>query len=385
MEHNHDLRCSDLRALVAERLPVGALVVDIEERIQWANIEIARLLGYEPSDLVGSNLTRLFETSPASESPDTGRSSPMVSANQQTTPVRARHKNGSTFAADIMATPIEYHGVELMSVTLWNATERRRMEQDFEAFHRQNNVINRLEAAQFLAGSILHDFNNILTAIHGHAERALEGSDRLEVRDALESVLQASGRATTLIARLSGTRRSDPVSAPKERVLTQFTSVAHEALGLLRGALPSRIRMEWFLHPSTPKVAATDTDLHQLVMNLGINAAEAMSAHGGLLRVTLEPESTSQRETSPRKYVKLCVSDTGHGMDAATLERAFEPFFSTKAREGSGGLGLSVVRQIVERLGGTISVETAPGKGTAFCVRLPVGTERISIDVAEAG
>jgi PAS domain S-box-containing protein len=375
MEQKQDAWCSDVRALVAERLPIGALVVDREERIQWANDELARLFGCAATELLGSSFSRRFEMRPVAEQTRDVSSGAAPQQRRAVTRVQAKHEDGSTFPCDMMTTQFDYHGVELTSVILWDATQQCRMEQERDAFQRQINVINRLEAAQFLAGSILHDFNNILTAIYGHAARALDASDGLEIRDALESVLQASGRATTLIARLRGTRRSEPVAEPKEGVLTQFVSVTHEALGLLRGALPSRIHMEWFLHPATPRIPAADTDLHQLVMNLGMNAAEAMSSQGGLLRVTLEPESSTVRENAPQRFAKLCVSDTGHGMDAATLERAFEPFFSTKAREGSGGLGLSVVRQIVERLGGTISVETAPGKGTAFCVRLPAGLE----------
>jgi PAS domain S-box-containing protein len=374
MEHHRNPQCHDIRVLVAEMLPLGALVVDSDERVQWANAEVARLLGYTQDELVGSHLLRLLDANSLSDSRRDVGSAEVTLGGRTFTRVQARRKDGSSILVDLTATPLDYQGIQLTCLAVRDATATNKMEVDYEAFHRQINVINRLEAAQFLTGSILHDFNNILTAIYGHAGRALEATESSEVRESLESVLQASGRATKLIARLRGPRRSDPACGPTAEDSTQFVTVTHEALGLLRGAIPQRIRMEWFLHPSTPTVPATETDLHQLVMNLGMNAAEAMSAQGGLLRVTLEPESAPNPDKSTA-YAKLCVSDTGHGMDSATLERAFEPFFSTKTREDSGGLGLSVVRQLVERLGGTISVETAPGRGTAFCVRLPANAD----------
>ncbi|MFH0997877.1 MAG: response regulator [Pseudomonadota bacterium] len=238
-----------------------------------------------------------------------------------------------------------------------------------------------------LAGGIAHDFNNILAAILGYTEltRSTMPQGTPEYRN-LEQVIKASSRARDLVQQILLFSRQDTAELKPVRV----SVIAKEALQLLRATLPSTIEIRQSLASSSEsRILADPSQIHQLLMNLGTNAAHAMREKGGILEVSLSdvnPESdafTHNPELKPGPYILLTVSDTGHGMDRSVMDRIFDPFFTTK-RSGEGtGMGLSVVHGIVKRHGGTLSVSSQVDKGTAFQLFFPK-TEDMKQDTPES-
>jgi len=254
-------------------------------------------------------------------------------------------------------------------------TERKRAEEEKVRLETQLRQAQKMEALGTLAGGIAHDFNNILAAMMGYTELALmDISSGLPNKERLEQILKSGLRAKNLIQQiLSFSRRSDP-----ERKPIQITPVIAETLKLLRATLPTTIEIVQEVDPGPDNVFADPTQIHQLLMNLGANAAHAMRDRGGVLKVGLKRFDldkkwvTANAELNPGAYTKLTVSDTGEGMDKNTLERIFEPFFTTKETGQGTGMGLAVTHGIVKAHGGAITVKSEPGKGSTFYVYLPL-------------
>ena len=252
--------------------------------------------------------------------------------------------------------------VEIME----DITERQRLEM-------QSRQAQKMEALGTLAGGIAHDFNNILSAIMGFSELCL---DEVEPGAALEEnlreVLHASRRARDLVRQILVFSRQGET----DRKPIQSGLVIKEALKLLRSILPSTIEIEIQVD-SRSLVLGDPTQIHQIIMNLGANAADAMEANGGVLVVSLkdihmdDPAVWGVR-LPPGTYQHLTVADTGDGIPPEHLDAIFEPYFSTKPEGKGTGLGLSVVHGIVHGLEGGIRVNSALEKGTMFDIFLPV-------------
>ena len=228
----------------------------------------------------------------------------------------------------------------------------------------------RLESLGVLAGGIAHDFNNLLTGILGNASLADASlSENDPVRPLLRSVVAASQRAAELTQQLLAYAGKGRVS----RESLDLCSLVRDLVPLVRSSIPSGVELRLDLAPTPIKADAGQ--IHQLVMNLIINAAEACGNTGtvvattGVEEVRSEAGSGLAHRLAPGTYACLKVRDTGCGMDEGTLGRIFEPFFSTKF--SGRGLGLAAARGIVHSHHGSIAVESAPGKGTTFTVRLP--------------
>jgi signal transduction histidine kinase len=235
----------------------------------------------------------------------------------------------------------------------------------------------RLESLGTLAGGIAHDFNNILGAILGFGEMAQQhaapGSD---MRRYIDRVMQAGARARVLVRRILDFSRSGVA----ERVPVHIQAVVEEALAMLRPTLPESIRIATRLDAGAAAVLGDGTQLHQVVMNLCTNAAQALGDAGTievvLERVSLDvPRPLLHGELAAGPHVRLVVSDTGAGMSPEVLQRAFDPFFTTKKLGEGTGLGLSMVHGIVTDLCGAIDIATEPGHGTRVTVWLPVSGE----------
>jgi len=235
----------------------------------------------------------------------------------------------------------------------------------------------RLESLGTLAGGIAHDFNNILGAILGFGEMAQQhaapGSD---MRRYIDRVMQAGARARVLVRRILDFSRSGVA----ERVPVHIQAVVEEALAMLRPTLQDGIRIDARLDAGTAAVLGDGTQLHQVVMNLCTNAAQALG-DAGAIEVVLERETLDaprpllHGELAPGHYVRLVVADTGAGMSPEVLQRAFDPFFTTKKLGEGTGLGLSMVHGIVTDLCGAIDIATEAGHGTRVTVWLPVSGE----------
>ena len=246
-------------------------------------------------------------------------------------------------------------------------TERKKIEEQFRQ-------AQKMEAVGTLAGGIAHDFNNILGAINGYTELAkMEGSANAEITEYLEAVLLASRRATDLVRRILTFSRHQET----QRMVIHLGPVVSEVLQLLRATIPAPIEFESSLTEEAPAVLADASQVHQVLMNLGTNAAYAMRDRPGRFTVKLENVRIDDDMVAtipglrPGCYARLTVSDTGHGMNAAIRSRIFEPFFTTKPPGKGTGLGLSVVHGIMQNHDGVVTVYSHPGEGTTFHLYFP--------------
>jgi len=253
-------------------------------------------------------------------------------------------------------------------------TKQKTGEEQKARLETQLRQAQRMEAIGTLAGGIAHDFNNILSAIMGYTELAIdEVPEGSLLEDNLQQIFQGGKRAADLVRQiLTFSRQGD-----EERSPVQVAPLVKEALKLLRSSLPTTIELRAHIKTGLHDVLAEPTQIHQITMNLCTNAAHAMRKDGGILEVDLrqveiDADAVGQfTDITPGTYLIFTVSDTGHGMSPETLERIFEPYFTTKEKGEGTGMGLSVVHGIVRTYGGTIRAYSEPGKGTTFKVYLP--------------
>ena len=255
--------------------------------------------------------------------------------------------------------------------------------QDITEIRESENARRRLETQLFqaqkmetlgtLAGGIAHDFNNLLTGILGYQELALDTlPEDHPSRTCLDAARGVSMRAREMVQQiLTLSRRPD-----NEMVTVDLPYVIEEARRFLRTTVPGNVSVEAEIAPGCGRVHAEATQIHQVLLNLGQNAAHAMGTTGGSIRIALAPVALDANQASALgileagDYVRLSVKDTGHGMDAETQKRIFDPFFTTKGAGQGTGLGLSVVHGIVRAHRGAITVESSPGKGATFSIYL---------------
>jgi two-component system cell cycle sensor histidine kinase/response regulator CckA len=296
-------------------------------------------------------------------------------------------KDGSIIDVEINAFPVIFDGKKAELITATDVTARLRAQCDLAATAIENVRLleverdkeeqlrqsQKMEAVGQLAGGIAHDFNNLLTAITGYSEMTLR---RLEpespVRRNVEEIKKAGLRAADLTRQLLAFSRKQALQ-PK---VLDINSVVSEVDKLLRRLIGEDIELFTFLTPDLGRVMADPGQVEQVLMNLVVNARDAV-AEGG--KITIETANVYLDDDYARKhasvesgaYVLLAVSDTGSGMDAATQGRIFEPFFTTKGVDKGTGLGLSTVYGVVKQSGGSIWVYSEVGKGTSFKVYLP--------------
>ena len=275
----------------------------------------------------------------------------------------ARRKDGSTFWVEVTlrASQIGGHGRVLAVVR--DVEERRR-------FQEQRRQAEKLEAVGQLAGGIVHDFNNQLAGIIGFAEllRARVGSDPT-VRDLTTGILTSAGRAADVTSKLLAFSRKGPVAnAPVD-----LHALILEVVALLRHSIDRRIQIRTELGAPEHTTIGDASQLQNAVLNLGLNARDAMPQGGELVLRTETVSMPADADLTRRSYVRVEIIDTGLGMVEATRNRLFEPFFTTKPT--GTGLGLAAVYGTVTSHGGRIEVESQAGEGTRFSLLLPVATD----------
>jgi len=266
----------------------------------------------------------------------------------------------------------EVEGLRAAAGMLGAAIERRRAEADLRARDDQLRQAQKMEAIGRLAGGIAHDFNNLLTAIDGYSSFLLSATSPDDPRhaDALQ-IHKAAERAADLTRQLLAFSRKQTISPE----IVDMNEVIRETDVLLRRLLGEQIELEIELDGSLAPILADRSHLQQIVLNLAVNARDAMEEGGRLLLRTANVFSSAAPH---RSSVLLEVADTGHGMDAATRGRIFEPFFTTKEIGKGTGLGLATVHGIVEQSGGRIEVESELGRGTVFRISFPTAAGRPS-------
>ncbi len=263
---------------------------------------------------------------------------------------------------------------ELSQIILW----RKQAEKEKEKLQARIQQSQKIESIGTLAGGIAHDFNNILGIILGNAELASDVLPEKEpARLNLEEIRKACLRAKDIVKQLlSFARKTEPKRHP-----IKLIAVVEDSLKLLRATIPSNIDIYHDFQAENDTIVANATQVHQVMINLGTNAFHAMQATGGFLDIKIEnvflenEASVSHNEPAPGNYLKLTVSDCGHGIDPKHKDQIFDPYFTTKEVGKGTGMGLSVVHGIVKSHGGEIFVDSEPQKGTTVHIYFPVAEE----------
>ena len=347
-----------LRDARIEIIGDALVILDARRRIADVNRAAAGLLGRSRAAAAGTLLDELLPGLGAL----TGQ------------PVRVdlpRHTPAGERVFDASVTPIRTPDQRLAGyvVLLRDVTERRQLEE-------QLRQAQKMEAVGKLAGGVAHDFNNLLTAIIGFATLA---SDEVppggSVHRSLTQIRQSAEQAATLTRQLLAFGRRQ-ILQPE---VLDLGEVVENVLPMLRRLIGEDITVTTNLDADVPVIRADRTQVQQVLLNLVVNARDAMPRGGALAirtsQTTIEARNSGGPDVEPGRYVVLEVTDTGQGVDAATADRIFEPFFTTKAFGQGTGLGLSTVYGIAKQSGGDVQMESAPGRGATFRVLLPAAAD----------
>jgi PAS domain S-box-containing protein len=363
----------ELRAMF-ESTAMGVALVDTSGAIIKCNPALEQLMGYASGELIGVTIAQM--THP--EDLDLENFRELIAGQRDTYRYEKRYLRKDRAIIWVRVTASARREADgrrrFVMGMIEDVTERHQAEEERARLETQLRQSQKMQSLGTLAGGVAHDFNNILTAISGNTQLALMDvpADH-PARVSLAEIEAATNRAADLVRQILAFSRPQE---PKRRVVNVQT-VMEEALRLLRASLPATIEIRVSHETGTPDIAADATQIHQVIMNLGANAAHAVGDHAGLLEFQLAPVTVdaSLAATSPElregHYARLRVRDNGCGMDRATVERIFEPFFTTKKPGHGTGLGLSVVHGIVKGHGGAITVYSTRSQGTAFHVYLP--------------
>ncbi|MCX6637306.1 MAG: PAS domain S-box protein, partial [Acidobacteria bacterium] len=366
-----------------ETVPQGVVYQDAEGAITSANPAAERILGLTAGQMQGlKSVDPCWHAIHEDGSPFPGECHPSTVALKTGKPVSNvvmgvfNPLKGQHNWITINAVPIFSAGkdkADQIYTTFEDITERKRAERERALLEAELQQAQKMESVGRLAGGVAHDFNNLLTVINGHSDLMLgrlnEGDP---LRNSLVEIRKAGGRAASLTQQLLAFSRKQIVE-PKPVDLNQLVAETRDMLERLAG---EDIELVTALAPGLGPVMADQGQLHQVLLNLVVNAKDAMPGGGRLTIETANVEldqdyAAAHSEIAPGPYVLLTVSDTGTGMDEETREHIFEPFFTTKGVGKGTGLGLSTVYGIVRQCGGWIWVYSEPGQGAAFKIYLP--------------
>ena len=359
-----DFAIEDYRQ-VYEAVALPVLIVDHASwRILAANEAAIEQYGYTREEFVGMPV---LEVRPPEGRADAHRvMSELPHGFWKTSGVQHIRKDGSVFSADVWSRDTVVDGRPVRIATIHEVTERLQIQQELQQ-------AQKMEVVGQLAGGVAHDFNNALTTIIGGLNLLLDDlRDDPDTRTDLESILSAANRLARLTRHLLAFSRKQIMRVE----VHPLGEMVERSAALLDRILEGRIELQTRIAPGTWPVRVDATQLEQVIMNLAVNARDAMP-EGGTLILAAENMSISPQDGSgdqvapPGDYAVLTVQDTGTGMDDITRARVFEPFFTTKPPPEGTGLGLSVAYGIVRQSGGFITVESEPAAGTTFRILLP--------------
>jgi len=362
-----------LRAAV-ESAPSGLLMVDATGRIVLVNREIERLFGYPREELLGRPLALLIPERFRARHPEYREEffrAPSTRAMGAGRDLFGLRKDGTEIPLEIGLNPIETEEGMFVLSSIVDISQRKREEAEREQLEQQLRQVQKMDAVGTLAGGIAHDFNNILGAILGFGELLRDSVTGEASRD-LEELIAFTQRGKSLVQKIQAFGRR----GEGERVPVALDGLVGEVASFLRSSLPPNVDIRTSIHPDTPRVHADPSALHQVLMNLGVNAGQAMPG-GGRLSIEVAPlyVTDSQARAHPElregSHVTVSVSDTGTGIDPEIQSRVFEPFFTTKPVGQGSGLGLAIVHGIARDHGGGVYLESAAGEGTTVRVILP--------------
>ncbi len=350
-------------AEAVDQVQEAVLIADRRGTIEYVNAALAAMTGYSREESIGQPVRMLLEKE--QEAHFDQQIEELVNQGEVWRGrLVNRRRDGSLFMAATTVSPVRDSGG---AITHFISVQRDiTHEAEVETRMRQ---AQKMEAIGTLAGGIAHDFNNILGGIVGFTDMALLYAEPgSEVHGNLLHIRQGGRRAADLVQQILTFSRQSAA----EKVPVLIAPIIRESLKLLRASLPATIAIDQQLTGADVRVLATPVQIQQIVMNLCTNAFHAMREQGGTLTVHLAEAG----DGAEADRLSLTVADTGQGIDHDLLDRIFTPFFTTKKPGEGTGMGLSVVHGIVTDLGGEISVQSEPGRGTTFVVLLPVTEAR---------
>jgi PAS domain S-box-containing protein len=352
------------RTLIENALDVIS-VIDLQANFTFNSPSIQKVLGYTPDELAGVNafsLLHLDDQISAQQAFNTALRQPNVSIS---TEVRARHKDGSWRILELRGQALLPGGsIDGVVINSRDVTDKRETEA-------QLLRAQRMECLGILAGGIAHDLNNILSPVLMGSELLKSYCQDPEALGIIETIQASSQRGSDLVKHILSFARGVKGEAGRLNV----KPLIQEIVKLLRDTLPKNIQFQTHLAQDLRPVVCNPTELHQVIMNLCVNARDAMP-EGGLLQIKaanyeLSPEARAAHPDPALHYVRISIADSGTGIPPEILPKIFKPFFTTK-EEGKGtGLGLSTVLSIIKRNEGLIDVENIPGEGVTFHITFP--------------
>ena len=361
---------------------------DLAGTVTSANKKAEQMLGYGADDLVGMNVSQLVALE-GEETPGQRLLDRLSELTQSTT------YEAELIARDGAGVPVEVSsrlmyekgkpvGIQAIARDI---SERRLAEQEHLRLEEQLLHAQKMESVGRLAGGVAHDFNNLLTAIIGYSQLLLGRLDAASpMRHEVDQILRAGQRAASLTEQLLTFSRRQRLE-PKRINLNDTIA---DVMTMLRRLIGADVEVVVQIDPGLPSVLADRVHVEQVLMNLAVNARDAMPQGGSLVIQThaLELDDEYCRTHSwarPGKFAEIRVSDLGEGMDAATVQHIFEPFYTTKELGKGTGLGLAVVYGIIQQHDGLVHVASAPGEGTSFRILLPAcaGAAEKTVDQAE--
>ena len=364
---------SGFRSLV-HNAPYGILRTKPDGRILQANPAMVRMLGYaSEQEMLGLNMARDVYCRPEEREKAAAMRGDRDSI--QGVELEWKRKDGSKFTVRFDThVVVDTEGfLEFLETFVEDITERREMELQL----RQGQ---KMEAIGRLAGGVAHDFNNLLGVISGYAELMSEQVDPAgELRNSVEQIRKAAERASGLTRQLLAFSRQQVL----ETKVLNINIIVEEMVKMLPRLLGEDIELQATLEPGLGAVKADQGQIEQVILNLAVNARDAMPGGGKLAistgRVRYDSELALKHQAmKPGNYVLLSVSDTGMGMDKQTQAHIFEPFFTTKEQGRGTGLGLAMVYGFVKQIGGYVWVESEPGAGSTFEIYLPVAMDEVT-------
>ncbi|MFH1963928.1 MAG: PAS domain S-box protein [Acidobacteriota bacterium] len=349
------------------------VITDSEGNIHYTNPAFEKVTGYPGGKFLGQKPS-LLRSGKQDQKFYSGLWKTITKGKRWTGNLTNKRSNGSFFTTYSTISPVRNQEGEITNF-VWisrDITEELSLKKSIEQ-------AQRMEAVGTLAGGIAHDFNNILTSVLGFTELALNDAEKGSVlEERLQAVYSAGGRARDLVKQiLAFARKTDEVTKP-----IQVDAILKEALNFLRPTIPTTIEINQDIN-SYSLIMGAPTQVHQIIMNLCTNAAQAMENDGGVLKVSLRDIRLASGFTKkhvalkPGDYLELKISDTGKGIPPGIIESIFEPYFTTKAPGEGTGMGLATVHGIVKKYSGEILVESKLNKGTEFTVYLPVCRKRV--------
>lgn len=374
----------ELRRIVAQQslllnfLPMAFYTAAASDKygIAWISDQVSRITGFTSEQFI--NDSRLWRSRIHPE--DKAAVLNIFDGIKTTDPVfaeyRWQHADGSYhWFQDNAVLVCDKDGAPGDIIGSWlDITGQKKAESERKALQQQLMHAQKMEAIGTLAAGIAHDFNNILFPMTGYLEMVIkqltEGDPFFQK---ISLVLEGARRAGDLVRQiLSITRMTEEKSRPLKIGL-----IIKEAAILFRSSLPASIDIQTEIDMNHGNIVADPIHIHQIVMNLVVNAYHAMQETGGKVRIILREEAVGQNDSEhlgviPGKYVKLSVSDTGIGMTPEVVEKIFEPYYTTKEAGRGTGLGLFVVHGLVKQYGGAVVVDSVPGMGTDFHIFLPL-------------